>query len=217
MASLTMRPISRGALIVVEGIDRTGKSTQCDLLVKSLQKRGQSAKLMKFPDRSTTIGEMIDSYLKKGCDLDDHAIHLLFSANRWEANETMKKDLLNGTTLVIDRYAFSGVAYSSAKKGMDIEWCKKSDVGLPEPDVVMFLNLKAEEAQRRSGFGEERYEERDFQKRVVNNFMTLSNAGGHWVHVDAGGTIEDVSKTMSEIAQITIDQAKNSEIKKLWV
>nr|XP_039256098.1 thymidylate kinase-like [Styela clava] len=212
-----MRPISRGALIVVEGIDRTGKSTQCDLLVKSLQKRGQSAKLMKFPDRSTTIGKMIDSYLKKGCDLDDHAIHLLFSANRWEANETMKKDLLNGTTLVIDRYAFSGVAYSSAKKGMDIEWCKKSDVGLPEPDVVMFLNLKAEEAQRRSGFGEERYEKKDFQKQVVDNFMALSNAGGRWVHVDAGGTIEDVSNTMTEIAQKTIDQAKNSEIKKLWV
>lgn len=212
-----MPSFCRGALIVIEGIDRTGKSTQCNLLVKALQNKGHSAKLMKFPDRSTTIGKMIDSYLKKGCELDDHAVHLLFSANRWEANQSMKQDLLNGTTLVIDRYAFSGVAYSSAKNDMNIEWCKKSDVGLPEPDVVMFLNLTAEEAQRRSGYGEERYEKSDFQKSVVNNFMTLSRAGGHWVHVDASGTIDDVSEKMIEIAENTIEKAKNSEIKKLWV
>jgi dTMP kinase len=36
-------------------------------------------------DRTTAIGQMIDGYLKGGVDLDDHAIHLLFSANRWEA------------------------------------------------------------------------------------------------------------------------------------
>jgi thymidylate kinase len=36
-------------------------------------------------DRTTTIGQMIDAYLKGSNDLDDHVIHLLFSANRWEA------------------------------------------------------------------------------------------------------------------------------------
>jgi dTMP kinase len=36
-------------------------------------------------DRTTPIGQMIDSYLKSQVDMDDHVIHLLFSANRWEA------------------------------------------------------------------------------------------------------------------------------------
>jgi len=36
-------------------------------------------------DRTTTIGKMINSYLAEDADMDDHAIHLLFSANRWEA------------------------------------------------------------------------------------------------------------------------------------
>jgi dTMP kinase len=36
-------------------------------------------------DRTTTIGKMIDAYLRSAEDLDDHVIHLLFSANRWEA------------------------------------------------------------------------------------------------------------------------------------
>ena len=39
---------------------------------------------MKFPDRSTITGRMIDGYLAQGVAMDDHAIHLLFSANRWE-------------------------------------------------------------------------------------------------------------------------------------
>lgn len=36
-------------------------------------------------DRSTPIGQMIDAYLKSDVEMDDHVIHLLFSANRWEA------------------------------------------------------------------------------------------------------------------------------------
>jgi len=45
----------------------------------------------------------------------DEAIHLMFSANRWEMKEQILKDLTNGVTLICDRYAFSGVAYSAAK------------------------------------------------------------------------------------------------------
>ena len=37
-----------------------------------------------YPDRTTTIGKMIDNYLQSKAELDDRAIHLLFSANRWE-------------------------------------------------------------------------------------------------------------------------------------
>ena len=40
--------------------------------------------LVLHPDRTTPIGKMIDSYLRSQSDLDDRAIHLLFSANRWE-------------------------------------------------------------------------------------------------------------------------------------
>ncbi len=42
------------------------------------------AELWSFPDRTTAVGDMIDTYLSSKQDLDDAAIHLLFSANRWE-------------------------------------------------------------------------------------------------------------------------------------
>ena len=74
----------RGCFILFEGVDRCGKTTQAKRLVETLTQRGQPTVFMRFPDRETTIGAQIDAYLRNAADLDDHAVHLLFSANRWE-------------------------------------------------------------------------------------------------------------------------------------
>lgn len=75
---------SRGALIVLEGLDRCGKTSQCNRLLSTLEGLGHSVESWRFPDRNTGVGKMISSYLSNQSQLDDHAIHLLFSANRWE-------------------------------------------------------------------------------------------------------------------------------------
>ena len=74
----------RGAFIVFEGADRAGKSTQAARLVESLRAQGVAAECWRFPDRTSGCGRMIDAYLKSQAELDDAAVHLLFSANRWE-------------------------------------------------------------------------------------------------------------------------------------
>jgi dTMP kinase len=43
-----------------------------------------ASELWRFPDRTTSLGQMIDAYLKSSIDLNDQAVHLMFSANRWE-------------------------------------------------------------------------------------------------------------------------------------
>lgn len=69
-----------------------------------------------YLDRETPTGKMLNEYLmNKEFKHPDESIHLLFSANRWEQRDVMLKDLEEGTTLVCDRYAYSGVAYSAAK------------------------------------------------------------------------------------------------------
>nr|XP_054495649.1 thymidylate kinase isoform X2 [Agelaius phoeniceus] len=105
----------RGALIALEGVDRAGKSTQGRRLVEALREAGHPADLLRFPDRTTEIGQLISSYLGREKNLEDHTIHLLFSANRWEHVPMMKEKLQQGITVVVDRYAFSGVAFTSAK------------------------------------------------------------------------------------------------------
>lgn len=147
--------IPRGAFIVLEGVDRCGKTTQCGLLLKHLTSTlALSATAMRFPDRTTAVGTLIDGYLQSSQNLEDRAIHLLFSANRWEAVESLTSQIATGKTIVCDRYAHSGVAFSSAKNAEDpltVEWCKSPDKGLPAPDAVIFLTLSQVEAEQRGG------------------------------------------------------------------
>lgn len=75
----------RGYLIAVEGGDRCGKSTQCFLAKDWLEAQtGRPAEYWKFPERTWPTGKLINSYLTKEIDMPAEAIHLLFSANRWE-------------------------------------------------------------------------------------------------------------------------------------
>ncbi len=151
---------TRGTFILLEGVDRCGKTTQCSLLLKHLISLSIAAVAMRFPDRTTSVGQLIDGYLRSGNDLDDRAVHLLFSANRWEAAPKLTQDLVDGKTIICDRYAYSGVAFSSAKtkddrscdgEDLSVDWCRAPDVGLPAPDAVIFLDLSQEESEKRGG------------------------------------------------------------------
>jgi dTMP kinase len=143
----------RGAFIVFEGVDRCGKTTQVGLLVKHLMSLGLAAMAMNFPDRTTMVGQLINQYLQSKQDLDDRSIHLLFSANRWEVAPTLQETLESGTSVVCDRYAYSGVAFSAAKDSLEdkLDWCKSCDIGLPAPDAIIFLDLSQEQAEQRGG------------------------------------------------------------------
>ncbi|KAM9357892.1 thymidylate kinase [Symphorus nematophorus] len=207
----------RGALIVLEGVDKAGKTTQCKKLLQALQQSGRPAEMMRFPDRSTTIGQLISAYLENKSDLEDHTVHLLFSANRWELVPLMKKKLEQGTTLVVDRYAFSGVAFTSAKPGFCLDWCKKPDVGLPKPDLVMFLQLSPAEAALRGQFGEERYETSVFQRAVQQKFEQLmKDPSVNWQVIDASQSVEDVHKDITTHSLNAINTAQNMPLGELW-
>jgi dTMP kinase len=151
---------TRGAFIVFEGVDRCGKTTQTQRLVDKLPLSWDAdAVRMCFPNRTTPTGKIINEYLSSSASsLDDHSIHLLFSANRWEAASSIANLLKEGTHIVCDRYAYSGVAFSASKMNhdcsksiLDLEWCKAPDRGLPAPDCVIFLDLSPEQAEQRGG------------------------------------------------------------------
>ena len=192
---------------------------------------------MRFPDRTTAIGIMINSYLAQGVEMDDRAVHLLFSANRWEARARIEETLASGRHIVCDRYAFSGVAFSGAKEGIDMEWCASPDRGLPAPDAVLYLELSVEKAMLRGEFGAERYEKEEFQRKVGENFKVLmakdnvvGGAAGtaaateasavsptKWHVIDASRSVEEMHSEIKAIALETAEAAKNRPLRKLWV
>jgi dTMP kinase len=74
----------RGALLLFEGVDRCGKTTQAQRLAADLAAEGVPTAPMRFPDRTTAIGSKLHEYLTRAEEMDDRAVHLLFAANRWE-------------------------------------------------------------------------------------------------------------------------------------
>ncbi|KAL7751844.1 hypothetical protein RI367_002844 [Sorochytrium milnesiophthora] len=203
--------MARGALIVLEGCDRCGKSTQAQLLLSRL---AGTATLLKFPDRTTTIGAMINAYLTSTASIDDRSIHLLFSANRWEAVKDMKRQLAAGTTLIVDRYAYSGVAFSAAK-GLDLSWCQQPDVGLPKPDLVLYMDMSVDDAAKRGGYGEERYEKVAFQRQVRQLFLDRLRDPS-WKIMDATKSIEELEREIGELVDQTIKRVADTPLGTLW-
>ncbi|XP_053565860.1 thymidylate kinase [Bombina bombina] len=208
----------RGALIVLEGADRAGKSTQVRKLVEALKERGYRAEGLRFPERTTEIGKLVGSYLEKKSNIEDHTVHLLFSANRWEQVPMIKEKLRSGITLVVDRYAFSGVAFTSAKENFTLHWCKQPDVGLPKPDIVLFLNLSPEAASSRGDFGNERYENNAFQQKVLKRYTELmEDETINWKLIDASQSVESIHEEIRDMSEETIQLAQNQPIGKLWL
>jgi dTMP kinase len=211
---------SRGALIVFEGLDRSGKSTQAKLLYEAIKgdTLRMKAELWKYPNRTTTTGILINDYLTNQKEMNDHAIHLLFSANRWESVDEMKNKLNSGYNLIVDRYAYSGTAYSAAKKGMDFDWCKQCDNGLPKPDVVFYLDTLSDVTRTRSDFGAERYENSEFQNLVYKNFRKFFDFDkkSNFFIVNASDTIENLHKIIVEETLRVVDSSKYTDIGQLW-
>jgi len=212
----------RGALIIFEGLDRIGKTTQSKLLFDYLSNEcGILCERLAFPDRSTQIGSLIDAYLKRKIDFNDHTIHLLFSANRWECIDSMRKKLLQGYTLIVDRYAYSGVAFSQAK-GLDKVWCQSCDIGLLKPDLVLYFH-REKQSNCLSYTGDERYETKQFQEKVESYFEQFRSSSHQWKDINVidkeNTNMRDKQSIQNEIrlyVKDSLEGIKNNSIEELW-
>jgi len=219
----------RGAFIVFEGLDRAGKSTQSRVLRARLEEELREAEAesaaqekvhwMCFPYRQSPLGSLIDLYLRRKVEMPDRAIHLLFSANRWEMADAIIEKLNAGRTVVCDRYAFSGVVYSVAK-GLDASWCRLPDVGIPRPDLVFFLYLDPEVGATRAAFGDERYENTRMQAAVREEFE-IANFGTDvsWHAIDGAQEREAISSQIYDIYTEFVSKPEGDAmppVERLW-
>jgi dTMP kinase len=96
----------------------------------------------------------------------------------------------------VDRYSYSGAVYSAAKANptLSLEWAWQPELGLPRPDICLFLSISADEAAKRGGYGAERYENETMQTRVRELFCTLFERQKDVCFVDAGRSLVEVSQ-----------------------
>jgi dTMP kinase len=150
----------RGKLIVLEGIDGSGKRTQVERLAAALAARGVALERLSFPNYDSFFGQMVAQFLNGAFgsleQVDPHFSALLYAGDRLEARPVMEAALAAGRTLLADRYIGSNLAHQSARAVPERReefrsWLRQLEYqvyGLPREDLVVYLRVPAAEAQR---------------------------------------------------------------------
>uniref|UniRef100_A0A8C9LJL1 dTMP kinase n=1 Tax=Piliocolobus tephrosceles TaxID=591936 RepID=A0A8C9LJL1_9PRIM len=184
------------------------------MLVEYLKKNNVEVKHLCFPNRTTPIGNIISKYLKMESTSSNETIHLLFSANRWESMSEIRNLLIEGTWVVCDRYAYSGVAYSSGALNLSKKWCINPDEGLIKPDLVFYLNVPPNYAKNRSEYGDEIYEKIEVQKKIYETYEHFSKED-YWINIDGTKRIDEIHNDI--VSQIpNLDCCKEEKFTFLW-
>lgn len=152
----------RGKLIVIEGLDGSGKSTQENILKERLAAEGIKVNAIKLPNYDDPACEPVKMYLagRFGTDPSDvnaYAASSFFAVDRFVSYNCYWKDrYLSGEVFIADRYTTSN-AYHQLTKTAESEWdsylswledFEYNKMGIPKPDAVIYLDMPIEVSQK---------------------------------------------------------------------
>lgn len=149
-------------LIIIEGLDGCGKSTQTALIEEYLKKENVAFKKIKLPDYDSPSSTLVKMYLggEFGRDADSvnaYAAGAFYAVDRFASYKLgWKKDYEDGTLILADRYATSNSIYQMEKLEPSqwdeyLDWSadfEYNKIGIPKPDLVIYLDMPVEISQR---------------------------------------------------------------------
>ena len=147
----------KGKLIVVEGVDGSGKTTQLERLYEALQSRGIAARKLKFPHYDSDSSALVKMYLRgdfgsKPEDVNAYAASSFYAVDRYASFKAdWEAFYQEGGVLVADRYTTSNAVHQCSKLPEDqwpafLQWLFHFEyelLGIPAPDRVIFLQAEA--------------------------------------------------------------------------
>ena len=150
------------SLIVLEGLDGSGKGTQTALLAQALERRGIPLRQVTFPDYQSPSSALVKMYLdgEFGSDPGDvnaYAASAFYAVDRYASfRRDRKADYHRGSVILCDRYATSNLVYQMGKlprREWDsyLSWVEDFEygkLGIPRPDLVLFLDMPVEVSQK---------------------------------------------------------------------
>lgn len=150
----------RGRLVVLEGLDGSGKSTQLELVAGYLKEIGVNCRAISFPNYDTLSGQLVKCYLNGEIECEGkngaYSASAIYAVDRYVSYVTDWKDFyLNGGFVLTGRYTTSNAIYQLAKMPREeydpfLDWLfdfEYNKLGLPEPDKVIFLDMPVEVSQ----------------------------------------------------------------------
>lgn len=151
-----------GKLIVIEGLDGSGKSTQLELLPQNLLKQGIESRMVSFPDYDSDSSALVKMYLggkfgKKPGDVNAYAASLFYAVDRFASYKTKWGEYYNQNGVIVSgRYTTSNAVHQTSKMDESdwkdfLDWLydlEYNKVGIPKPDKVIFLDMPIEVSQK---------------------------------------------------------------------
>ena len=142
-------------LLVIEGLDGAGKSTQIELLKEFFLSRGLNCGYLHFPrTEAPFFGELIARFLRGEfgslAEVDPYLVALLYAGDRKDASNVIRNWLKEEKIVLLDRYTYSNIAYQCAKLENDynkdtlMKWILKLEFehfAIPKPDLNIFLDV----------------------------------------------------------------------------
>ncbi|SCX91138.1 deoxynucleoside kinase [Ruminococcus sp. YE282] len=221
----------KSKLIVIEGLDGSGKATQTKLLADKLTSMGRTVRKLEFPDYDSPSSSLVKMYLngdfgKNPEDVNAYAASAFYAVDRAASYlKNWKNDCNNGSVILCDRYCTSNIIYQMSKVKNDerdgfIEWqsdFEYNKLGLPVPDAVIYLDVDLDVSQR---LMEKRYggdkSKMDLHEQNVKFLRECRESAVYatqkcgWIKIDCceNGDIKSIKKIAAEIEKVVFDILK---------
>jgi len=150
-------------IIVIEGVDSSGKATQSKILFDRLSKEGKEVVCVEFPNYKSPCSSVVKMYLggdfgKDPDSVSPYAASTFFAVDRFASVKgEWKEHFSNGNIIIADRYTTSNMVHQASKiidpieKSKFLDWLYDFEyniLSLPKPDMVIFLDMPVENARQ---------------------------------------------------------------------
>jgi dTMP kinase len=225
-------------LLVIEGVDGAGKSTQIKLLKDFFSKKGYKCEYLHFPRTDTPyFGELITRFLRGEFgslnEVDPYLVAMLYAGDRKDASMMINNWLSDGKIVLLDRYVYSNIAYQCGKlneitaQNILMNWILSLEFthfAIPKPDLNVFLDVPFAFTERnlaniRTG-GDRDYlngtkdiheKSMEFQKKVRDIYLRISESDDGLAVVDCSNNNGEML-TPSEIFDFIIKLFKERKL-----
>jgi dTMP kinase len=199
-----------GRLIVLEGIDGTGKSTQTRRLGEWFASQGREVVLSREPTAGPW-GKKLRETAATGRLSPGDELQYFLNDRRQHVEELIAPSLAAGKVVILDRYYFSTMAYQGCRGFDPAEIRRKNEEFAPVPDLLLIMDLDVDSSLERIGARGDtanEFEKRESLEHCREIFLSLKDEPFVRV-IDSSGSLDDVARRIRDVVATTVIAAQD--------